>query len=183
MTVRRAIGWSIVVFVVAAVACEDSARTALYWEDFESVCDGAPCGWERLRGDANQAIWVETLHAGEHGLALTGEVAVRGPGSETVEPVSAVILNVSVMGRCDAGSELEIDLALEDTFGASHIATAAPEMSSEWRPAVTTLLRFERSPPVGVVRVTQIGVRKTGRGSCEITDLVVDASTGIEPGC
>lgn len=175
--------WALVAVVVSLGACHDETPPAFYWEDFETVCDGVPCGWERVRGEPDQAIWIETIHPGEHGLRLTGEVSVRGPASEP-DGTSAdlFLLDMMVSARCDPGSAIEIDVVFADELGGRHVATAYPYTEDDWIDAGSTTLNFEDFVDARITHVTAIAIRKLGSGSCDVTTVAIEEG-GIQYGC
>ena len=67
----------------------------LFWdEEFESTCDGTPCGWLVGAGPVGSVTWVETL-PGEHGIAMFGDrIAVLGPTEGVESDVTRDAANV-----------------------------------------------------------------------------------------
>lgn len=175
--------WSIVVFLIGILACDPDPRPRrIYLEDFEALCDGIPCGWERSTGTADQARWVSTIHPGEHGLRLEGEVTVRGPGSGAADqPASTASLSARLAARCDADSSLRLDVLLVDSTGASYSASGMTMTTARWdRPTLITL-SLGGSPSDG--RVSGVVITKMGSGVCEIGEIVVDDEGDRPPGC
>jgi hypothetical protein len=184
MRARVRLPWLLVATLLAMLACDpDLPPTRFYDEDFETLCDGTPCGWERTSGDETQATWIETIHPGEHGLRLEGQASVRGTnaGATTGDAFAVETLSVELTARCDLGSQLRVDLVLADEFGETFIASALAAPEAAW------------SPPPGVTvvtdafaaraaRVTAVGIAKTGPGACEISAIAID-SVPLPTGC
>lgn len=174
--------WMLVAALVAMIACgPDELEPPFYFEDFETLCEGVPCGWERTSGDASQVTWVETIHAGEHGLRLDGTASVRGPGSEPTGAFPLDSLSLDLTARCDAGSVLEIDLVLADEAGRPFSASALAAPAEEWSRSGALEITAETAL-ANATRVMAIGITKTGAGACEVSDIVVDARV-FTPGC
>lgn len=175
--------WLVVAALLAMVACRPGPPpTRLYDEDFETLCDGAPCGWERTHGDATQAIWVETIHAGEHGLRLDGQVSVRGTRSGApADPVPVETLSVELTACCDIGNELRVDLVLIDEHGGTFTASAFAMPAREWSPPLGAPI-VSRGGLAEVAGVMAVAITKTGPGACEISELAID-SIPLPVGC
>lgn len=158
-------------------ACGPGAPPAyLYFEDFETVCDGSPCGWERSSGEPDQATWVETIHPGEHALRLTGEVGVRGPaGSPEERAILGSGIGGCVVARCDAGSRLQFDVLLEDALVGSVVGTVRLLPPSEWSGPTTADLTLDDD--VSDASVTAVLITKTGPGACEVGEIVFEDGT------
>ncbi len=176
--------WALVGLLLAVMACApEDLPPRFYREDFETLCEGVPCGWSRTTGNDDQAIWVETIHPGEHGLRLTGEVSVRGAGAMGEEPVLVGAMQVQLDARCDLGSELRVDLVVADELGNQVTGSAAFAPPAEWEAPLIAPPSFASAPLSGTVsRVVAIGIAKTGAGACEISDVAIDESFGV-PGC
>ena len=174
-----------ILVVSAAVACDPQRAQRFYHETFEELCDGTPCGWERSAGTAEQAIWVETLHPGEHGLRLTGEVTVRGPGSTETSASDDLSMDVSV--RCDPGSSLSTVVLIDDTTGERTLPASPPGTivgigggDSEWHSRTLYL-----GPGTGTfnARIVAVVLIKTGAGECEIGDILIRDTIFVPDGC
>lgn len=155
---------------------QTSAEVVIYDEDFEALCEGAPCSWRLSRGELGSVETVTTIHAGETAVKLIGEAitiesdgyANRGPNGSLSFP-----LVVRLSARCDEGSYLTARVVTEtpDTrLQASYTATATPP--SDWGAATTTTLtrddgRGESFEALGR-SVIQALIEKHGEGSCEI---------------
>jgi hypothetical protein len=164
-----ALAWLVVAGVVVGYACEPERAERVYYEDFEGeLCDGAPCGWARSSGTAEQARWVETIHPGEHGLALTGDVTVRGPGSAATVFGPSILLQMVV--RCDEGSRLGVDVVISDELGSRSLGVDA-FAPTEWDEVSVTL---GSGGEIGSSTITAIVFTKTGSGTCEIGEVIVD---------
>ncbi len=192
MSSRKAsplLGFIGVVIVLAFIACDpDAVPERYYREDFESLCESVPCGWERVRGDADQAQWISTIHPGEHALRLVGEVSVRGPGSEPIaSPPSVNDLFVQLSGHCDIGSAIRIDVVMLDEFGRTFNGTLSTsirdpfESSSEWT-SIDARLTYDDASATTAASVIAIGITKTGPGVCDLSEIVIDADM-LRAGC
>ena len=181
--------------LLALIACNDAQPPELFvWEEtFEDVCDGdLPCGWERIGGSAEQARYVRTsFHTGEHGLELTGDAQVRGPGSDPSAPLFTFgSLEARFIARCDAGAGIDIIVGLAevdadgvDTGRANmtELATVFPPESWTDTPAAT-LITSEGAfidgglgpPLLSQVRVTSVVLSMNGPGRCEIGEILID---------
>lgn len=176
--------WLAVGLLLSMIACYADAPSRVYLEDFETLCDGSPCGWERARGTADQATVVSTIHPGEHGLRLTDEVSVRGPGStDDAETIFGSFIDARVVARCDARSTLTMNvLAVETSTGIVWTATAIISAQEEWSDVVRpTALNFDGSP--AAARITAIVLTKSGSGACEIDEIVIDDTALDDVGC
>lgn len=169
--------WVLLALLLAMMACApEDEPPRFYREDFETLCDGVPCGWQRIVGDEDQAVWVETVHPGEHGLRLTGNVTVRGPGTMDVdEPVVAAALSARVAARCDSGSTLRFDIVLADSLGTQSTSSTAHSPPAEWGEPLVFWPSPVPEPASGTLsRVVAIGITKAGAGACEISDIAID---------
>jgi hypothetical protein len=176
--------WLVLATLLAMLACDPDLRPIRFYEDdFETLCDGTPCGWERTSGDESQATWVETIHPGEHGLRLEGQASVRGTNAAatTGARVDVETLSVELTARCDLGSELQVDLVLEDELGDTFVARALAVPEAGWSPPLGAMVVAEL-PGVGVTRVAAVGIAKTGPGVCEISAIAID-SVPLPDGC
>ena len=163
------------------LACDPAPPPERHWfESFEDECDGAPCGWERSLGDADQARWVETIHPGEHGLRLEGVVTVRGPGSPLERTQDFNFASVHAVARCDAGSFLEVEVVVA-SGAATRTGRALINPEDQWRRVTEEPLTFDETAIEG--RVTAVVIRKRGEGVCEVGELVVDDGAFLATGC
>lgn len=174
MTTPRRWPWAIVAALVGLLACDPDPRpTRVYLEDFEGLCDGAPCGWERTSGESEQARWVETIHPGEHGLRLEGDVSVRGPASDSdARTVNSRNLSARLAIRCDAGSAVRLDVLLVDELGTTFSASGDAMPPSNWDRELITLL--VDATMVTNARISTVMISKSGSGACDIGELVID---------
>lgn len=175
--------WTSIAALLGVLACEpEEAPRRMYVEDFETVCDGAPCGWSRTMGSADQATWVETIHPGEHGLRLTGDVTVRGPeAGEDARRLRGDSVTLHVANRCDVGNTLDAVVVLEDDSGTLHDGVARILTSPDWtNRGVRTV--FDSGTIVGG-RVVSVILEKGGPGSCEVGDITVDITPICTEGC
>lgn len=165
----RWVPWALLAGIVAGWACEPSRTERVYYEDFEGeLCDGTPCGWERSSGTPEQARWVETIHPGEHALALTGDVTVRGPGSSATLFGPDILMQMTV--RCDAGSRLAVDVVISDELGSRALGVDA-FTPTEWDQVSVTL---GDGGDISSSTIQGIVFTKTGTGTCEIGEIFLD---------
>lgn len=177
--------------VLGGIACSDPPPQVfnLVTQDFEETCDGVPCDWEQLAGTAGQVRWVETFHAGDHGLELTGDgVGARGPGGS---PMMVQVVSGSLQGQlvavCDSGATLRLSVGLLQTDGGmpsvvdTLVADFQPE--EEWGdPQVRTLIAtgvftdggLGGGFVSGTFRITGMTIEKRGAGSCVVSRVLVD---------
>lgn len=156
-----------------ASGCNPGEVDYFYQEDFETTCEGAPCGWSQVRGPVGAATYGETL-PGDHALVLSGEgVVVRGDGQVGHFTVLDTLV-LSTVARCDAGSalryELTFDLNTEGDIDVRSVDVFAPV---DFRTA-TPSTRFTTSGAVGVVGVAGILIFKSGSGTCEIASISIE---------
>lgn len=175
--------WVVVIMFVAMIACEpEEGRRLAYDEDFETACDGVPCGWTRTDGEASQATWIETIHPGEHALRLSGEVTVRGPeATEEARRLSQSNATVYVANRCDLGNSLFVTVVVETDEGMLRDSREMVTTSPDWTNRVTRLQFGE--PRIVGGRVVSVILEKEGAGECEVGDIVVDTEDICLDGC
>lgn len=175
MTRRSATRLAALLLACALSGCpapED--ETVFFEEDFETTCEGTPCGWTQITGPDDAARYVETL-PGDHGLELVGDdVTVRGATDEAVNVFSDQ-LAVRAVARCDAGALLDVRAAVEVRGGRTATFEASILPSSTWSSALPdeTLRPLDLPAPWELTRVLGVSVRKTGTGSCEIDYLAL----------
>lgn len=181
-TLRSRAPWLAVALMLAFVACESDAPPRFYRESFEMLCEGVPCGWSRTSGNADQATWIETIHPGEHGLRLIGDVSVRGPAVMGEEPIALGAAFVRVTARCDTGSMLRVDVVLADTVGSQITGSALFTPPEDWSSPFDAALSADVPLSGTATRVIAIGIAKTGTGACEISEIAIDDQI-IPSGC
>jgi hypothetical protein len=183
MRSRRGV-WIAVAIAIAFVACEpEDAPDPIYLESYEETDEnGLPLGWERTSGGPENAAYVETIHPGEHGIRLSGEVTVRGPGGEMRELPAEPDLLLHLSARCDLDSGLRVDVVLLDELGGLHTASAMPNPPDEWEMVDTLMIEIDDGTTLNIVGVSAIGIAKTGIGDCEISELIIDDRV-YQPGC
>lgn len=186
---------ALVAAMLCAIACRQGTGEdpPFYLEDFESQCDGLPCGWEQIEGDRGQSRYVETIHPGEHGVELRGEgVTIRGEAMvEGTVSVSFSTVQALVVARCDRGDALTIRLAVVDlSSGAIDTMVGAVSPAEDWEETPTVSLTGTGAlSPMSItgpnLRFTGITVSKTGTGACQISEIAIDGfgtfGTGDDP--
>ncbi|AKF08461.1 hypothetical protein [Sandaracinus amylolyticus] len=151
-------------------------ESAIYVEDFETTCDGTPCGWAQITGAEDGASYVETL-PGDHGLQLVGrDVTVRGGTDEASQSMISTQLLARANARCDLGSHLVMraTIALQDANTLTYEAELVPDVT--WTSATRDQnMRVVEvaSPPWQIERVLGVSLRKEGDGSCEVDYLAI----------
>ncbi len=176
--------WLAVTAVLVTLACDpEDGPLLLFAEDFETICDGAPCGWTRTSGGPEQATWEETLHPGEHGLRLTGEVTVRGPAApDSARRLRGTVVEVQLAHRCELGSTLSVSVVFEDaSTGSLRDATLRVLSEPAWTAPAQTLTLPD--PPLIGGRVVAVILTKGGAGVCEVGDLTVNTTELCLDGC
>lgn len=181
MSSRRAV-WLGVAVLLAMIACDPRTfPDRAYHEEFETLCEGTPCGWEISRGEPGQATWITSLHPGEHALRLTGDVTVRGPGAgpDATDVLQSTGAIGHVASRCDPGSRLQVTVLVVDRAGIP-TRTTFEVPSGDWS-ELALGLAFDN--PIVDARVTAIVIEKTGVGSCDVAEIVLDQGGVDDIGC
>lgn len=187
--------------ILLALACDENEPPpirALYSETFDETCDGAPCGWERVEGEPDQAAVVSGAFEGDRAIALRGTgVTVRGPGRDT--PVDAQLqfgsLQTRLRARCDAGGELRIAMVVSDetsTTGVVDVLEGTVTPAGDWANAtIGTLTASTALADGGVsggpfggtrrIRILAVTLAKTGAGECAITEIQIGDFGTLSP--
>lgn len=170
--------------LVIGLACQpDAFPDRLFLDDFETLCDGVPCGWEQTGGDAGRARWVETIHPGEHALELTDEVTVR---RTNITPPPDLLLATSTIGVraavvCEEAARLELVILLAEGSGATREESVSlSSFGTEWETLSPVLML---SGVVSDPAVRAVILRKTGAGRCRIGELVIDVDAVDSASC
>ena len=187
---ERVAGKTMVGAFLIALACGDdsSGRQPIVRADFEDRCGDVPCEWEQTSGDSSQARYIETIHPGEHGMALSGDgVSIRGPGGDvTTTTFTFGSLEARLVARCDAGDSLSIVLGVIDETAAGG---PRPDMlqgravpPAAWGTGTSATLTL--ASPLGdggfgggtgaTLRITGLVITKNGPGQCEIAEITID---------
>ena len=171
-TPARAGSWAVALAIGLGACGPDEPRPHVYFEDFETECDGAPCGWERSAGDADQATWIETIHPGEHALRFVGEVTVRGPAAPPMSRLATSgAIFATLVARCDVGSALAMDVVLNDATLGAVVARASIVAREEWD---TVDVAMMTDGAFTSATVSAVVITKSGGGACEIGEIVID---------
>ena len=180
--------------IFGALACGDGPEpppNRILLERFETTCGDLPCGWSQVAGDPGDARYVSTFHPGEHALALSGsDVVAKGPGGAADgAQILFGSLQARIAARCDAGNTLVVRVVLNSSPDGGPVTY--DELEGRFSPptgygsasmitltAASTLNDggFGGGPfgsflPVEVVAIT---VSKTGSGTCEIGEIIID---------
>lgn len=152
-------------------------RSAIYVEDFETTCEGVPCGWVQSSGPDDAARYVETL-PGDHGLELVGDgVSVRSDADEALRGIAFTsILAARVIARCDLVATLELRTTVELSDGRTLTLGRAITPEPTWSEMLVDqpLSAVDPIPPGwAIARVLGVSLRKSGAGSCEIDHLAI----------
>jgi hypothetical protein len=172
---RSALAGCVALAALASVSgCNTTDATPLWRDDFESVCDGAPCGWTQVAGPAGAAVWIETA-AGEHGAQMTGPgvaIARTAAGDEVIgsDPVSS--LKAHVVARCDTGSQLTLIVTVQNVAGGAPIdVSGSATFPSTWDGSRTTFDLFAddgANSSAQFVDILDVVLHKEGTGTCEV---------------
>jgi hypothetical protein len=165
--------FALALFLVALSGCGGHDWAGLWREEFETTCDGSPCGWTQVAGPAGAATWIETGPS-EHGVRLDGTAAIAttAPGDEVIGSDSLRTMRGHMVARCDAGAQLTLIVSVQDLAGGTPIDTAgSATFPSEWDGTRTTFDLFIDDPVNTNAQYTDIlnvVIHKEGRGACEI---------------
>lgn len=183
MTARtqRAVPWLFVLPILGFVACDPDLETRFFVEDFETLCDGAPCGWERSAGAEGDVTYVSTIHPGIHGLRLRNTVSARGPGGPA--RLLEGDLFSSVTATCDPGATLDITVVVSSELGG--ITTYSSPLffgDGDDFQRIETPIRVDGF--IGqTVTVQAVILEKRGSGTCTVDDVLLDTTPFCEGGC
>ncbi|MBW2700582.1 MAG: hypothetical protein JRF33_07150 [Deltaproteobacteria bacterium] len=108
--------------LLSACPC-DRGQSEVFHEDFESWCEGVPCGWELAAGQVERST---SYHAGEHGAQLSG-------GARLLVELDGVLLAATeysdyliFMIRCDLEAGLRFTLEVEGEEGSYPLVVELP---------------------------------------------------------
>lgn len=173
-------GLSRTLALAVALGCgapEDPDR--IYEEDFETACDGTPCGWTQgLEGDV---FYVETL-PGDHGLAFEDGAFARGPEAPALPvPRVAAAVTARVNARCDLGAALRIRVSVDEGDRGAVVTFAGDVVPEPTFSRVIPEVRLRPRSGDGLTwrltRVRGVAIRQDGPGRCEIDWLAIRALT------
>jgi len=168
---------SLAAALLVLAGCGGPGRIVPYEEDFETLCDGTPCGWVQTLGPPGAVSYLETI-PGDHGLSFTGDGVVARGGARTLASVSLLEI-AEVSGRCDDGSSLELRISVIDETGVAATLEAVSMPGAEWSIPEPIPLSAPPGRLPGVREVVGVLVRKLGPGACEIDRLVLDVRSAI----
>jgi len=174
-------GAPILLALMACIAgCNDRSSLALWRDDFETECGGAPCGWTQIAGPSGAATWVETLPS-EHGVRLQGAgVAIaRMTPDHTVPLDTAHSMEAHVVARCDAGAQLTIIVTLRTaptTIDVSGSAAFPPSWDGT-RMMPLTLSLDATHADAQFDAILGVILHKEGPGACEVDYVSLADST------
>jgi hypothetical protein len=162
------------VCVLPLVGCPTSSAQYIVSEDFETECDGTPCGWN-IRGGDGTASYIETIPS-DRGLLLEGEVLLMRIGPAPLNAVSTSQLAGRINARCDDGASLEVRATFDSstgetiTFGTEFVISDAWELIQDQtlRPLTQTADAFWT---LTVWR--DLAIIKRGPGACEVDFVAV----------
>jgi hypothetical protein len=168
---------ALLALALACIAgCVDHPHVALFREDFESVCNGAPCGWTQIAGPAGAASYVETLPS-EHGVELVGDgVAiartVTGANASTngaADQIDAT-LRAHVVARCDPGATVTVIATLLGA-GTSIDVEGGATYPPTWDGSRIVFMLLPVEPTnagASFTSVVRVVLHKQGAGACEV---------------
>lgn len=171
----------------AIAGCGGHDARALWRDDLESECAGAPCGWTQIAGPAGAATYIETVPS-EHGISLVGAgiaVSRAAEGDELLGSTDTVrSLRAHVVARCDPGSELTLIVTVTGvTTGAAIDVSGSATVPSEWDGARSMFPLFpDDTTDVNEVfsDITNVVIHKSGPGACEVDYIsLADSRVGF----
>ncbi len=169
----------------SVAGCGGHDARALWRDDLESECNGAPCGWTQIAGPAGAATYIETVPS-EHGISLVGPgvaVSRAAEGDELLGSTDTVrSLRAHVVARCDTGSELTVIVTVTGvTTGTAIDVSGSATFPSEWDGARPMFPLFpDDTTDVNEMfsDITNVVIHKSGPGACEV-DYVSLADTTV----
>lgn len=173
--------------VLTSLGCGGDFPPRILFEDFEDVCDGAPCGWSVTEGSVDDVAYVETIHPGVHGLSLSGDaVTVSGPGEEeTSFPTLAIgSLQAEISIRCDDPDGRVVVRVLGEFISPDSVELFQGETFAEegWgRFRFSLVGRSALAMPVrsAEFRIANVTISKRGAGTCVVDTLEIDDLGGF----
>jgi hypothetical protein len=169
---RAVVHGAALALAVLVAGCGGHDWNGLWHDDFETVCDGAPCGWTQVAGPAGAVTWTET-GPGEHGLAMVGVVAVSisPEADEVAAPAPVSSLKAHVVARCDRGAELTLIVSVRSAAGGLIDASGSATFPSEWDGTRSTFDLFANDSTSSSLEfndIVGIVLHKEGAGACEV---------------
>ncbi|MFO0685491.1 MAG: hypothetical protein U0234_25755 [Sandaracinus sp.] len=158
---------------IAIAGCRGADSVSLFRDDFESVCDGSPCGWLQVAGPSGAARYVESV-PGDHGIELTGEgVAVsrlaEGDQLEGADPITS--LEAHLVARCDARSSITVIVSVQGVTSSTPIdVTGTATFPPRWDGSRIRfpLLTTGATSSTQFNDVLAVVLHKEGPGTCEV---------------
>ncbi len=158
--------------LLSACPC-DRGQSEVFHEDFESWCEGVPCGWELAAGQVERST---SYHAGEHGAQLSG-------GARLLVELDGVLLAATedpdyliFMIRCDLEAGLRFTLEVEGEGGSYPLVVELPVgagFGSEIMQMSGLELPAREGEPPPAQPVLRLDLEQWGEGSCFIDELRV----------
>jgi len=164
----------------------DSGVPDLFYDGFQEVCDGLPCGWDVDAGDVASVV---SFHSGELGMRLAVAGAAARDLPDTLLPGSDEGgAQVSLLAACDGATGLvvEVDIlsaAAGGTSGETEQLTLSGHLdpqpgASAGGPLLLRQLALSLpgQDPVPTGTAVRIRVALDGPGVCTIDELHLAAS-------
>ena len=157
---------------LTACPCDGGLRD-FFADELHESCDGLPCEWELVSGDAR---FVPFLHEGERALEVdTGGVLTRPlPALQVSTPVEDS-LQVFVLAACDSATELVFELSASDSttsFGyQARLDAGAPSSHLALPRRELPLSPSLDAPTSDHVTLDTLTLRVEGPGRCTLDDL------------
>lgn len=159
--------------LASIASCNGTTPTPLWREDFETACDGAPCGWTQVAGPMGAATWIETAPS-EHGVELSGPgvaIARLATGHEVngLHPVGS--LKAHVVARCDPGAQLTLIVTVQNAAGGPIDVSGFATFPSTWDGSRTTFDLFASDSALSsaqFIDILDVVLHKEGDGLCEV---------------
>lgn len=173
-----------VVFICAALAgCAcDAGLPELFHDRMEKVCESLPCGWQLAAGSAE---FVETFHAGEHGLLLSdGALIWREMGDLKITAYDDGFL-VSATMRCSVGTALTARAIIDHPHFEHHDITLSGTLTTSVESSLSQSRKFTMQAPTELADhivlpyyINHLEFEVSGGGNCTIDDVRILSADG-----